>query len=146
MYRAVFFSSKIHSSKLKILFVLARLAADCLMLKTFLFCLLAFVQVTAFAAEPSVASERTPPNTSTWTCQAFYLPARSIWQRTIAIEYDGAAVRSVQIDGVAVYTFNLNGSSLMTAVDGERIQFDVAALTWTSDLRGLVSASGRCAP
>jgi hypothetical protein len=55
-------------------------------------------------------------------------------------------VRTVLIDGVAVYTFNVTGSTLMTAVDGERIQFDVAALTWTSDLRGLVSSSGRCAP
>ena len=84
--------------------------------------------------------------TSTWTCQAFYLPARSMWQRTVAIDYDGTVVRSVLIDGVAVYTFTVNGISVMTAVDGERIQFDVAALTWTSDLRGLVSSTGRCAP
>ena len=83
--------------------------------------------------------------TSTWTCQAFYLPARSMWQRTVAIDYDGTVVRSVLIDGVAVYTFTVNGTSVMTAVDGERIQFDVAALTWTSDLRGLVSSTGRCA-
>ena len=84
--------------------------------------------------------------TSSWTCQAFYLPARSIWQRTVAIDYDGTVVRSVLIDGVAVYTFTVNGTSVMTAVDGERIQFDVAALTWTSDLRGLVNSAGRCAP
>ena len=84
--------------------------------------------------------------TSSWTCNAFYLPARSIWQRTVTIDFDGATVRSVLIDGVAVYAFSVNGTSVMTAVDGERIQFDVAALTWTSDLRGLVSATGRCTP
>ena len=84
--------------------------------------------------------------TSSWTCNAFYLPARSIWQRTVTIDFDGATARSVLIDGVAVYTFAVSGTSVMTAVDGERIQFDVAALTWTSDLRGLISATGRCAP
>ena len=96
------------------------------------------------------AGADTKPNTtaatktSIWTCNAFYLPARSMWQRTVAIDYDGTVVSSVLIDGVAVYTFTVNGTSVMTAVDGERIQFDVAALTWTSDLRGLVSATGRC--
>ena len=94
------------------------------------------------AADPSPA----PSSVSSWTCQAFYLPARSIWPRTVAIEYDGAEVRRVLIDGIAAYTFAINGTSLMTAVDGERIEFDVTALTWTSDLRGLVSSAGRCTP
>lgn len=79
-----------------------------------------------------------------WTCNAFYLPARNIWQRTIAIEYEGDVVRSVQIDALAVYTFTFEGSSLLTSVDGERIQFDVAEMTWTSDLRSLASSTGRC--
>ena len=116
------------------------------MLKTLFFCCLAALQAAAMAAEPKSASTASSTSTSTWTCQAFYLPSRSIWPRTVAVDYDGAVVQSVQIDGVAVYTFTVSGSRLMTAVDGERIQFDVAALTWTSDLRGLVSAKGRCSP
>ena len=124
------------------------------MLKFASFCWLLLIHGVVLAAEPPVASGRNAANTpalsatssAVWTCQAFYLPARSIWQRTVAIDYDGDVVRSVLIDGVAVYTFTVNGSSLMTAVDGERIEFDVAALTWTSDLRGLVSSKGRCAP
>ena len=128
------------------------------MLKFISICLLALAQAVAFSAEtpaaptapaPSVplqASERQVRTTASWTCQAFYLPARSIWQRTVTVEYDGIDVRAMLIDGVAVYTFSFDGDNLMTAVDGERIQFDVAALTWTSDLRGLVSATGRCIP
>ena len=80
----------------------------------------------------------------TWTCNAFYLPARSIWQRTVAIELDSSGVRSVQIDGVAVYAFTVQGTRVLTAIDSERIQFDAAAQTWTSDLRGIVSSQGRC--
>jgi hypothetical protein len=96
----------------------------------------------------STAHAKNPPGaqsgTVNWTCQAFYLPARSIWKRMVAIEYDADGVRSVAIDGVPVYTYSLLDTSVLTAIDGERIQFDAAAQTWTSDLRGVVSSQGRC--
>jgi hypothetical protein len=78
------------------------------------------------------------------TCNPFYLPARSIWPRKVAMEVDADGVRSVEIDGVAVYTFNVNGTVILTAVDGERIQIDIEALTWSSDLRGLATGRGGC--
>ena len=62
----------------------------------------------------------------------------------VDIELDTDGVRAVQIDGVAVYAFNIQGTTVMTAVDGERIQFDPAQQTWVSDLRGMVSSQGRC--
>ena len=104
----------------------------------------AAVQTASAEAKPAPSSPA-PATVTRWTCNAFYLPARNIWQRTVAVEYQGDAVRSVQIDGVAVHSFMLEGSTLLTGVDGERIQFDVADLSWTSDLRGLVNSSGRCA-
>ena len=79
-----------------------------------------------------------------WTCNAFYLPARSIWQRTVDVEFAAGGVRAVRIDGVAVYAFNIQGTTLLTSIDAERIQFDTAAETWASDLRGIVSSQGRC--
>ena len=79
-----------------------------------------------------------------WTCNAFYLPARSIWQRIVAIEFDGNDVRAVQIDDVPVFAFNIQGTTVLTAVDGERIQFDPTIQTWSSDLRGIVSSQGNC--
>ena len=111
----------------------------------FILSLSLFASTGALAAEPAPLSGVGALRTATWTCQAFYLPARGMWPRTVELQYDGAVVRTVLIDGIAAYTFTINGSTLMTAIDGERIQFDVAALTWTSDLRGLVSSSGRCA-
>ena len=97
------------------------------------------------AATATTATTNTVTTTTKrWTCNAFYLPARNIWQRTVAIEYEGDVVRSVQIDALAVYTFTVEGSNLLTSVDGERIQFDVAELSWTSDLRSLASSTGRC--
>lgn len=94
-----------------------------------------FVRVLPGAERPMVVKLQ---------CAPFYLPARSIWQRTVDIELDAEGVRAVKIDGVAVYTFNVNGTSILTAVDGERIQVDIAALTWSSDLRGMVSSRGNC--
>ena len=77
-------------------------------------------------------------------CAAVYLPARTTWTRTVNIGYDQRRVRSVQIDGVSVYTFAIQETVILTAVDNERIQIDTAAQTWTSDFRGLASATGRC--
>ena len=83
-----------------------------------------------------------------WTCNAFYLPARSIWQRTVDVEFDKKrgvnGVRAVQIDGVPVYAFNIQGSTILTSIDSERVQFDSSAQTWASDLRGIVSSQGSC--
>ena len=95
---------------------------------------------TAHAQNPSSAQA----GSVTWICHAFYLPARSIWKRTVAIDYDAEGVRTVAIDGVQVYSFSVIDSSVLTAIDGERIQFDATARTWTSDLRGVVSSQGRC--
>ena len=95
-------------------------------------------------AQPAPLATPVAPGLISWTCNAFYLPARSIWQRTVGVEFDASGVRAVQIDGVPVYTFSIEGTTLLTAVDAERIQFDTAAQTWSSDLRGIVSSQGRC--
>jgi len=100
-----------------------------------------FVLMSAAQAQPAPPAL---PGIVSWACKAFYMPARSIWQRTVDLEFDANGVRTVKIDGVAVYTFNIQGKTILTAVDGERIQFDAEAQTWTSDLRGLVSSQGRC--
>ena len=77
-------------------------------------------------------------------CEPVYLPARGVWARTVDIAYDQKKVRSVLIDGVPVYTFAVRGTTILTALDNERIQIDVAALSWRSDFRGLASSEGRC--
>ena len=96
------------------------------------------LQATAAETKPSAVV------VTRWTCNAFYLPARSIWQRIVAIEFDGNDVRAVQVDGVPVFAFNIQGTTVLTAVDGERIQFDPTIQTWSSDLRGIVSSQGNC--
>ena len=104
----------------------------------------ALAQPVAQAPTAPASAAAGQPTVLRWVCNAFYLPARSIWQRRISVESDATDVLAIQIDGVPVYTFNAQGTTLMTAVDSERIQFDIAAQTWTSDMRGIVSSQGRC--
>lgn len=80
----------------------------------------------------------------TLVCEAVYLPARTTWTRTVNIAYDKKRVHAVQIDGVPVYTFAIQETVVLTAVDNERIQIDTAAQTWSSDFRGQATAQGRC--
>lgn len=94
----------------------------------------------AAAAGPVFAAQQRV----TLVCEAVYLPARSPWTRTVDIAYDNQRVRTVQIDGVAVYTFAIAGTLILTSQDNERIRIDTAAQTWNSDFRGLATAEGRC--
>ncbi|MDP2163378.1 MAG: hypothetical protein Q8K21_04020 [Hydrogenophaga sp.] len=91
-----------------------------------------------------LAGAQPAPASTTLVCEAVYLPARTTWTRTVAIGYDQQRVRSVQIDGVPVYTFAVRETVILTALDNERIQIDTARQTWTSDFRGLATAQGRC--
>lgn len=94
----------------------------------------------AAAAGPVAAAQQRV----TLVCEAVYLPARSPWTRTVDIAYDNQRVRTVQVDGVAVYTFAIAGTLILTSQDNERIRIDTAAQTWSSDFRGLATAEGRC--
>ncbi len=96
-------------------------------------------------ALPAVAAP--PPATATHVdlvCEAVYLPARSSWVRSVRVHHDERRVRRVEVDGLPVYAFNVQGTTILTALDNERIQIDLTRQTWTSDFRGQATAQGRC--
>lgn len=82
--------------------------------------------------------------TKQFTCAAFYVPARSIWNRQVAVRFQNKQAISVHIDGLPVYAFTTAGPVILTAIDNERIQIDTQALLWTSDFRGMASSQGAC--
>jgi len=82
--------------------------------------------------------------TARYRCEAVYLPARSTWVRSVEIEHDERRVRVLRIDGVAVYSFTVEGTVIRTALDNERIVLDAASGQWQSDFRGLAQGQGRC--
>lgn len=79
-----------------------------------------------------------------WRCEVVYQPARAVWLRPVHIGYDRRRITEVRIDGVAVYTFQVDGTVVWTALDNERIQIDAAHRTWHSDFRGQAQGDGRC--
>lgn len=82
--------------------------------------------------------------TTHFTCAAFYLPTRNIWNRQVDIRFQNSQPVSVHIDGLPVYAFSMVGPVVMTAIDNERIQIHTQALLWTSDFRGMASSQGAC--
>lgn len=97
------------------------------------------VQTQAQAAPAAV--ERTG-----WVCDVAYTPTRSNWRRTVHLSHDSQRLRSVEIDGVPVYTFSVADTLILTSLDNERIRIDVGTRTWSSDFRGLAEGQGRCEP
>ena len=98
------------------------------------------------AAEPARQGAAVPPATGTVTlvCEAVYMPTRATWARTVTVAYDQRRVREVAIDGQPVYSFAIQDTLILTALDNERIQVDLAAQRWSSDFRGFATAQGRC--
>lgn len=106
-----------------------------------------------WAALPAVASAQAQPKPSKghkgshsaqMICDASYLPTRSTWRRTVDLQYDSQRVTTVAIDGVPVYSFQVNGTTIFTALDGERIQIDTGTLHWSSRFREAATSQGRC--
>lgn len=79
-----------------------------------------------------------------YRCEPVYQPARSVWVRTVGLVHDDQKITEVRIDGVPVYSFNVHGPRVLTALDNERIAFDAEQLSWQSDWRGVMQAQGRC--
>jgi len=73
-----------------------------------------------------------------------YVPERRTWHRQVDLTFDGGDLERVLIDQQAAYAFQVLGSVILTAIDNERIQIDIQALTWSSDFRGLAQGQGRC--
>lgn len=84
------------------------------------------------------------PTSVVLTCAVAYMPQRSTWVREVRIDWDQKAIRRLRIDGVEPYGFSLMPRGVMTAVDNERIQIDLATRQWQSDFRGQASGQGLC--
>jgi hypothetical protein len=104
---------------------------------------LVFAVVTSSLVRNPVAIASTVKTTQ-FTCAAFYLPTRSIWNRRVDIRYQDSRVLAVKIDGLPVYAFSLDGHVILTAIDNERIQIDTQAMLWASDFRGMATSQGQC--
>jgi hypothetical protein len=107
----------------------------------------AAVGLVCLALLPSAGAEQSRQvrtHHQTWVCDVAYLPSRANWVRTVEVAFDDKRLQRVSVDGVAVHSFAVNGTVILTSQDNERIRLNVAQGGWESDFRGLASGQGRC--
>jgi hypothetical protein len=104
-------------------------------------CLAAWALPAAWAGGPPANAQ---PERRALRCEPVYMPARSTWVREVELVGQEGRLSEVRIDGQKVYAFSVRDTTVLTAMDNERIEIDFGARTWRSDFRGLSSAQGRC--
>jgi hypothetical protein len=82
--------------------------------------------------------------TLSFTCRVLYEPARTIWVRELEIDYDRKAFQVLRIDGVKVHGFAVDGTSIITHLDNERIYLDLSVPQWKSEFREAAQGQGVC--
>jgi hypothetical protein len=82
--------------------------------------------------------------TLSYTCRVFYEPARALWVRELEIDYDRKAFQALRVDGVKAHGFSVNGASIITHLDNERIILDLNVPSWKSDFRDAAQGQGVC--
>jgi hypothetical protein len=82
--------------------------------------------------------------TLSYSCRVLYEPARTIWVRELEIDYDRKAFQVLRIDGVKVHGFAVDGASIITHLDNERIYLDLNVPQWKSEFREAAQGQGVC--
>jgi hypothetical protein len=96
------------------------------------------------------ASAQTAPKpaqklkTLSFTCRVLYEPSRALWVRELEIDYDKKAFQVLRIDGVRAHGFAVNGATVITHLDNERIHLDLNIPSWKSEFREAAQGQGVC--
>jgi hypothetical protein len=103
----------------------------------------------AFSACASVSAQTAPKpakklKTLSYTCRVVYEPANAMWVRELEIDYDTKAFQVLRIDGVRAHGFSVDGASIITHLDNERIMLDLSVPSWKSQFREAAQGQGVC--
>jgi hypothetical protein len=82
--------------------------------------------------------------TLSYTCRVLYEPSRALWVRELEIDYDKKAFQVLRIDGVRAHGFSVDGASIITHLDNERIVLDLNIPSWKSEFREAAQGQGVC--
>ena len=82
--------------------------------------------------------------TLSFSCRVLYEPARTLWVRELEIDYDSKAFQVLRIDGVQAHGFSVDGASIITHLDNERIYLDLSVPSWKSQFREAAQGQGVC--
>lgn len=109
--------------------------------------LLASALSMALSASAQTAASAKPGKklkTLSFSCRVLYEPARTLWVRELEIDYDSKAFQVLRIDGVQAHGFSVDGASIITHLDNERIYLDLSVPSWKSQFREAAQGQGVC--
>lgn len=112
-----------------------------------LLALLALALSMGLSASAQTAASAKPGKklkTLSFSCRVLYEPARTLWVRELEIDYDSKAFQVLRIDGVQAHGFSVDGASIITHLDNERIYLDLSVPSWKSQFREAAQGQGVC--
>ena len=87
-------------------------------------------------------------DTIAFDCRIQYTQRGELSHRSVAVQFEPKTqkIKAVHIDGQPVYTFNFAKSTILTSVDSERVQIELAPdkTIWRSNLRDKLFGNGVC--
>lgn len=104
---------------------------------------IALCAFTGVSAQPAAKPAKIL-KTLSYTCRVVYEPANSMWVRELEIDYDSKAFQVLRIDGVKAHGFSVDGASIITHLDNERIYLDLSVPSWKSQFREAAQGQGVC--
>ncbi|MBS7807052.1 hypothetical protein [Variovorax sp. PCZ-1] len=82
--------------------------------------------------------------TLSFTCRVVYEPSNAMWVRELEVDYDSKAFKVLRIDGIQAHGFSVEGASIITHMDNERIYLDLSVPSWKSQFREAAQGQGVC--
>jgi hypothetical protein len=84
--------------------------------------------------------------TVTLDCRVQYQKDGELSHRSAELQYEKRKLTVVKIDEQPVYRFSVNGTTVSTSMDNERIQIEFLPnkITWRSNFRDINFGSGIC--
>ncbi|NJM44178.1 MAG: hypothetical protein HC858_09755 [Brachymonas sp.] len=111
---------------------------------TFLFAVVALISSYAWAQTPPAAKAKAKASTLSFTCRVLYEPSRALWVRELEVDYGKKEFKELRIDGIKAHGFSVNGGTIITHMDNERIMLDLNVPSWKSEFREAAQGQGVC--
>ncbi len=115
-------------------------------MKQFLVLLLGVMLINSagFAQNAPAAKPKAKVSTLAYTCRVLYEPSQALWVRDLEIDYDKKKFIELRIDGIKAHGFSVNGGTIITHMDNERIMLDLSVPIWKSEFRQAAQGQGVC--
>jgi hypothetical protein len=106
--------------------------------------LLLIVSLVPCAAFAQPSQPKLAVKTLNFTCRVLYEPSRALWVRELEIDYGKKTFTELRIDGIKAHGFSVNGGTIITHMDNERIMLDLNVPSWRSEFREAAQGQGVC--